>query len=665
MSDRRNLDTRNHLFRHFRGLDVLEQNAAFASNALEGDHTVTVEGVNPVTGSAARVISNGAPANPAILDSSTMLIARALEHVDATADVMGFDETEKAEFVADPTVPKTSGGAAAVHLQQSFRGLRVFQMTRTVSFSKKGEIVDVSGESAGIPDDLDIEPKVGAAEAVLAAARYIASPPPAELEPEVDAFGEPVIDPPFLLGDYTPRVLASFPLPNRPTVLEKGPFADSPKAELVVFYTAPNPRLGWEIQLTLPGLVAQYDLVVAADEKENPEILFCDNTVRSIREVIANVYTSRPDVDPHLDVRTLVPLPRPLTDYPAEPVSPLPPEFPFGWVDDNGTIAGGNSTIAVKGLSTDSFSGSIDDQGRLVFNAEEATGDDQKVANIFYYCNFMHDFFFLLGFDEKAGNFQQINFTGNGRGGDPVVARAHPGAVIGTANMLTRADGVSGNMNMGLVTRSGRHTAFDADVVFHEYTHGVSNRLVGGKLDALALQAPQSKAMGEGWSDFFAITVQNFGATVERNVIGDWAVNKPGGLRHFAYDENFPNGFDSLGLFSNEHARGEIWCATLMQMTRNLVAALADRTLGYRISWRIVVDGMKLTPSQPSFLDARNGILKALDALGGGAPLSDTQLINCRRAVWEAFAKFGMGINASCPNGQILDIVADHTVPEI
>jgi extracellular elastinolytic metalloproteinase len=311
-------------------------------------------------------------------------------------------------------------------------------------------------------------------------------------------------------------------------------------------------------------------------------------------------------------------------------------------------------------MSTESVSGTVNGD-QLRFDAADAFGGDQQVANVFYYCNFMHDFFFLLGFDEKAGNFQQINFSGDGRGGDPVVARAHPGAVAQTANMIPLADGVSANMNMGLLVKSGRHTALDADVVFHEYTHGVSTRLVGGKLDAQSLAAPQSKAMGEGWSDYFALAVQNFSSETERVVIGDWLFNKPNGMRLAPYDENFPKDFSHLPSLDGAHKRGAVWCATLMQMTRNLIATLGDRSRGYRISWRMVVDGMKLTPSQPSFLDGRNAILTALDALGGD-PLTDAELAACRAATWKAFARFGMGAGAACPSAQLLDIVANYTV---
>ena len=40
--------------------------------------------------------------------------------------------------------------------------------------------------------------------------------------------------------------------------------------------------------------------------------------------------------------------------------------------------------------------------------------------------------------------------------------------------------------------------------MLHEYTHGLSQRLVGG---GTGLYEPQSQGMGEGWSDFYAITL--------------------------------------------------------------------------------------------------------------------------------------------------------------
>jgi extracellular elastinolytic metalloproteinase len=204
-------------------------------------------------------------------------------------------------------------------------------------------------------------------------------------------------------------------------------------------------------------------------------------------------------------------------------------------------------------------------------------GDDQKVINIFYFCNVMHDFYYALGFDERY-NFQEVNFVGVGKGGDTVLALAHPQEVDGTANMATRADGVRAVKNMGLVPGVNRHTAFDSDVVFHEFTHGVSSRLVGGLLDARGLQQPQSKGMGEGWSDYFALTFQNALAlrsnpeAQEQTVTGNWVTDRPEGIRLHAYDDEYPATFGNVGsppYDRDEHAIGEIWCATLMKMNRD------------------------------------------------------------------------------------------------
>jgi hypothetical protein len=49
-----------------------------------------------------------------------------------------------------------------------------------------------------------------------------------------------------------------------------------------------------------------------------------------------------------------------------------------------------------------------------------------------------------------------------------------------------------------------REGDLDAEVVFHEYTHGLSWRLVAG---GQMLGTMQSDGMGEGWSDFYALSL--------------------------------------------------------------------------------------------------------------------------------------------------------------
>jgi extracellular elastinolytic metalloproteinase len=371
--------------------------------------------------------------------------------------------------------------------------------------------------------------------------------------------------------------------------------------------------------------------------------------------------------------RTLIDFPLGLPHYPIDSGAlTLPAGFPHDWVESGNSKTLGNCTIAVTGNTTVSVDGT-NSNGVLTFDPGDplAQGDIQKVINIFYFCNYMHDFFYMLGFDEQHGNFQKVNFTGQGTSDDPVLARAHPGPVHGTANMLTRADGVRAEMNMGLISGINRHTAFDSDVVFHEFTHGVTNRLVGGRLDALGLREGQSRGMGEGWSDYFALTIQSClaviqdPAAVEKVVTGDWVTKRQPGIRLAPYDDNYPATFGHLGTspYDEEHNVGEIWCAALMKMNRNFAAALGDKVKGHRIGWQIVVDGLKLTPANPSFLDARDAIIRALADLRNAGSLSDADHVTLLRAAWEAFARFGMGPNASSTGATLEGVVEDTNPP--
>src|SRR5215813_10969358 len=131
--------------------------------------------------------------------------------------------------------------------------------------------------------------------------------------------------------------------------------------------------------------------------------------------------------------RKVVEMPRPVTDYPIMPSTPLA-GFPADWVDANQTI--GNSTVATLNFSSTSLIG--ERNGDFVeFHPKDPDGDDQKLL-------------YILGFDEPSGNFQKTNVTHSGAAGDPVRARAHGGPVSGTANMSTAADGLPPVMNMGL-----------------------------------------------------------------------------------------------------------------------------------------------------------------------------------------------------------------------
>jgi Zn-dependent metalloprotease len=249
------------------------------------------------------------------------------------------------------------------------------------------------------------------------------------------------------------------------------------------------------------------------------------------------------------------------------------------------------------------------------------------VTNLFYYNNIMHDFSYGLGFTETSGNFQTNNFGRGGTGNDSVRAEAQDGSGTNNANFATPPDGQRPRMQQYLFTAPApdRDSSVDSDVVFHEYGHGISNRLIGN--GGTALQGTQSGAMGEGWSDYWATTLNNDG------VMGEYVTqNTTRGIRRAAYTVPSATVHDSYADVCaggcEVHNDGEVWAAALWDLRTQLGKTITDR---------IVLNGMKFTPTRPSFLNARDGILQADQNLNAGAN---------RCAIWTVFARHGMGVSA-------------------
>lgn len=266
---------------------------------------------------------------------------------------------------------------------------------------------------------------------------------------------------------------------------------------------------------------------------------------------------------------------------------------------------------------------------------------DAVVTQMFYYTNELHDWLWGYGFDEASGNFQTNNISGNGTGGDAILAEAQDGWDFGcddgamppvatrcrnNANFGTGdADGSAARMQMFVFDVNGnpsRDGAMDGDVIAHEIGHGVSNRLVP---DGIGGGTDQSGSLGEGWSD--AISFLRWGDAV----VGDYATSRTDrGFRSSAYDTSTKTYASYDTGAGSPHANGEIW-ATMLYDIRTL--------LGIPITTRLVLDGMRSTASGPgaSFLNARDGILAADMTNNGGAN-------QC--ALWSAFAGRGLGQNA-------------------
>jgi Zn-dependent metalloprotease len=308
-----------------------------------------------------------------------------------------------------------------------------------------------------------------------------------------------------------------------------------------------------------------------------------------------------------------------------------------GWMGTS-TVTTGNNVEAYLDTNADNVPDNNNSTGLSVGHASSATQDftfpfsttvDPRtqpaavVTNLFYYNNIMHDFSYTLGFTETARNFQVNNFGRGGTGNDSVRAEAQDGSGTNNANFATPPDGSRPRMQQFLFTAPtpDRDSSVDGDVVFHEYGHGISNRLIGN--GSTALSGTQSGAMGEGWSDYWAITINNDGA------VGEYVTNNPAGIRRAAYTVPAAAVHDSYAdLGAGVHADGEVWAATLWDLRTQLGAATTNL---------LVLNGMKFTPTRPSFLNARDGILQADQNLNGGAN---------RCTIWTVFARHGMGVSA-------------------
>ncbi len=294
---------------------------------------------------------------------------------------------------------------------------------------------------------------------------------------------------------------------------------------------------------------------------------------------------------------------------------------------------------------------------------------DAAVTNLFYSCNHYHDRLYGFGFDEPSGNFQNDNFGLGGAGNDRVEADAQDGGGTNNANFSTLSDGVSGRMQQYVFTGPApdRDSDLDADIVYHEYSHGLSNRLHN-----LQVFGVQAGGMGEGWGDYFGISlnadptddpgaVYCLGAFTMYRFVPGWLDNYYFGIRRFPFStdlgknpttyadidpaqQSYPPGVPRSPLWQNPadevHNVGEIWANMLLEVRANLWATYGfagnDRMM------QLVVDGMKLDPGTPNFLQARDSILQADIASQAGADLAD---------IWRAFAKRGCGLSATSPGG--------------
>ncbi len=189
----------------------------------------------------------------------------------------------------------------------------------------------------------------------------------------------------------------------------------------------------------------------------------------------------------------------------------------------------------------------------------------------------------------------------------------------------------------------------DNGIIAHEYGHGISTRLTGGPSASGCLN--NNEQMGEGWSDFFTLVTSVLPDETGREArgIGSFVtINAPGGrgIRRFPYSTDMSINpqvhYDIIGTTS-PHNLGEVWAATLWDLYWKMAEVYGyDDDLYYgqggnNKALQLIMDGMKLQPCRPGFIDGRDAILAA-DLINNDG---ENQCL-----IWEVFARRGLGYRA-------------------
>ncbi|KAH9930441.1 Fungalysin metallopeptidase-domain-containing protein [Epithele typhae] len=321
---------------------------------------------------------------------------------------------------------------------------------------------------------------------------------------------------------------------------------------------------------------------------------------------------------------------------------------PNGW--HTGTDTQGNNAIAYKSsqsqTTSQSGSGLVFDYAVSTSSQPTTTGNVNAArVNAFYIVNSVHDMTYKYGFTEAAYNFQADNLGKGGKAGDRVTVSVQDSAGTNNADFSTPPDGQSGAMRMFTWTYTSprRDGALENDIVIHENTHGVSNRLT----------STEAGGMGEGWSDSMADWFHKTSSSVPDFVMGQYVIDDSAGIRNYPYSTSAstnPLRYSSIKTLNEVHNIGEVWANLLHNVYAALVAAhgfsAAARTdpsgsAGNVVFMHLFIDQLALQPCNPTFVTARDAWIQADANRYAGAN---------KCTLWKAFASKGLGTKAASYN---------------
>jgi extracellular elastinolytic metalloproteinase len=542
-------------------------------------------------------------------------------------------------------------GLRRVTFEQRVDGLPVLDGGVTTVVADDGRLVSVAGAPASV-DAPDLTPAVSAEQAVehvLGAAGY---------------------DP-----DAVPTARASGP--ERETS-----FADGHEASLGLLGDGASPRLAWNV---VANADSQHVLQATVDAQTG-EVVTQRNLVREASGLVHTHYPGAPGAG-SADVMRTFPsdwstssmrlkgtnawvYSDPQDTYcgaggcPPATADEVPPSYaPDGeWERAPKPFAAHGTTMKCPAATCtwDMFNDANPNNWK--------TNREQAGTQAYWFVNHFHDhlradpidFTAARGAHEGADALH-VQFD-NGADTDDLLAGFPDEDHVNVASMTTRANGTPSVMQLSLFTNyfakksvNDVNSADDAAIVYHEYTHGMTDRLVCCDTNGLnVLKDAQGNALAEGWSDWYALDLlEDEGLMPDTGAIDmsfgvyegfrfrtqgmDCAVGDgrcPGdgtaGAGGYTYGD-----FGKIAGTPEMHADSEIWSETLWDLRRRLILA-HGRTEGIRRARTLVTTSM-LSLRQPDFLDVRDAILSVDTAEGYG----DTSLI------WSAFAARGMGTGAT------------------
>ena len=247
--------------------------------------------------------------------------------------------------------------------------------------------------------------------------------------------------------------------------------------------------------------------------------------------------------------------------------------------------------------------------------------------------------------------------------GSPFVMTGTDPSIVIPSIMLSQIDGA--NIKNALLTDSVNATLYDSSefnlariydgdldngVIIHEFGHGISTRITGGPDNSNCLK--NAEQAGEGWSDFFALalTTKASETSATSRGIGTFVVNQDTdgvGIRAYRYSRNMsinPTTYKAIISNSEVHNVGFVFCCMLYDFYWDMIDRygfdpdIYNGKGGNNMALQLIMDGLKLQPCSPGFIDSRNAIIKA-DSINNGGANKDI--------LWRAFARRGLGYTAS------------------